>query len=186
MTESVRPTAREALIEAAFDILSKNPGATLSDIAERAGVGRATLHRHFASREDLIRTLALIAIEEMDEVADAACEDAPSHEEAFKRMLTALIPLGDRHGFLSLEPVDDDPEIAAAFQRQTDETHAMVADAKEEGLFDKAVPTQWITQAFDHLLYAAWESVKAGEVTHAQAADLAWRTLTVGLGKDKS
>ena len=182
MTNPIRPSTRDAIVEAAFDVLSRDPSAALAQVAERAGVGRATLHRHFATREDLVRALALTAIEEMDAAAEAACADATSHEDAFRRMLTVLIPLGDRHGFLSREPVDDDPAIAAEFQRQTDETREMVEGAKAEGLFDPAVPTAWITQAFDHLLYAAWESVRAGEATHAQAADLAWRTLTHGLG----
>ena len=61
----------------------------------------------------------------------------------------------------------------------------MIDRAKGEGLFDSTVPTSWIMQAFDHLLYAGWESVGAGETTPDQAADLAWRTLTSGLGTPK-
>ncbi|MEM7660643.1 MAG: helix-turn-helix domain-containing protein [Pseudomonadota bacterium] len=183
MTNSLRPTTKDAIIEAAFDVFSRDPSAPLSEISDRAGVGRATLHRHFAGRDELIRALALIAIDEMDTVAEAACENVSSHAQAFQQMLTALIPLGDRHGFLALEPINDDPDISAAFARQQRETQEMVEDAKTEGLFDKGVPTSWITQAFDHLLYAAWESVKSGETTHKQAADLAWRTLTTGLGR---
>jgi len=48
------------------------------------------------------------------------------------------------------------------------------------------ISTAWIVQAFDYLLMAAWESVRAGDVTRAQAADLAWQTLTCGLGCVKS
>ncbi len=186
MKTPLRPSTKDAIIEAAFDLLSRNPSASLGDIADRAGVGRATLHRHFAGRDDLVRALALIAIDEMDEAAEAACDNAETYADAFRRMLTALIPLGDRHGFLAREPIEDDPDIAAAFERQMRETRDMVDEAKREGVFDRAVPTDWIAQAFDHLLYAAWESVKSGETTHAQAADLAWRTLTAGLGKGKS
>ena len=183
MIKSLRPTAKEALIEAAFDVFSRDPSASLSDIVERAGVGRATLHRHFASREDLIRALALIAIEEMEAVTEAACENVSSYEEAFRRMLGALIPLGDRYGFLSREPIEDDPDIVAEFDRIKADMWKMIEEAKTEGVFDPDVSTAWIAQAFDHLLYAAWESVHAEEVTPAQAADLAWRTLTNGLGR---
>ena len=181
MSGTLRPSTRDAIIDAAFERLSRDPSVSLADIAERAGVGRATLHRHFSGRDDLIRALALIAIEEMDAAAEAACEDAESSADAFQRMLTALIPLGDRHGFLAREPIEDDPQIAAAFERQTRETHEMVEEAKAEGVFDPAVPTSWITQAFDHLLFAAWESTRTGDTTPAQAADLAWRTLARGV-----
>ena len=62
MTKSLRLSSRDAIIEAAFSVFSKNPSAALADVAERAGVGRATLHRHFASRDDLMRALSKIAI----------------------------------------------------------------------------------------------------------------------------
>lgn len=181
MQKILRPKTRDAIIEAAFEVFSRNPSAPLSEVSDRAGVGRATLHRHFPGRDELIRALALIAIDEMDDAAERACEGVASHSEAFQRMLEALIPLGDRHSFLALEPIEDDPDIADAFARQQRETSEMVDEAKAEGVFDPNVPTRWITEAFDHLLYAAWESVKSGETTHKQAANLAWRTLTNGL-----
>nr|WP_070961031.1 TetR/AcrR family transcriptional regulator [Hyphomonas sp. Mor2] len=185
MTNSIRPSTRDAIIEAAFAVFSKDPSAALSEVASRAGVGRATLHRHFASREDLIRQLAKIANDEMDEAVDAACADVTSYAEAARRSLHALIPLGDRFGFLELEPIDDDPELKAAYDRQKRETAEMVEAAKGEGLLDPSVPTSWVVQAYDHLLFAGWESVKAGETTPDQAADLAWRTLINGLGTPK-
>ncbi len=186
MQSPLRPSAKDALIEAAYTVLSQNPGASLSEVAERAGVGRATLHRHFAGRDDLVRALAQLAIREMDEAVDAACEGAQTQGDALRLSLEALIPLGDRHGFLAREPLENDPEIAAEFDRQLRETQEVVKAAQEEGVFDRAVPVAWITQAYDHLLYAAWESVKAGETTPAQAAGLAWRTLTHGLKEPSS
>lgn len=185
MTNSIRPSSRDAIIEAAFSVFSKNPSAALSDVAERAGVGRATLHRHFATREDLMGALARIASQEMDEAVETACAGATSYSEVARLALQALIPLGDRHGFLALETFADDPETQAAYAREQSETAEMVDAAKGEGLFDTSVPTSWIVQAFDHLMYAGWESVKAGETTHQQAAALAWRTLIHGLGREK-
>lgn len=185
MTISPRLSTKDAIIEAAFDLLSRDSGASLGDIANAAGVGRATLHRHFASRDDLIKTLAMLAMEEMDQAAEAACEEASSYGDALRRMLAVLIPLGDRHGFLATEPLENDPDMVAAYKRQMNETREMIEAAKKEGTFDRAVPTSWIAQSYDHLLYAGWESVKAGEVTKAQAVDLAWRTLTKGLGEAK-
>ncbi len=186
MNNSIRPTSRDAIIDAAFAVLSKDPSAALSDVATLAGVGRATLHRHFASREDLVRALARIAMADMEEAVEAACAHVESYSEATRKSLHALIPLGDRFGFLELEPLDDDPAFKREFDRQQRETAEMIDGAKREGLFDKSVPTAWIVQAFDHLLYAGWESVKAGEATPDQAADLAWRTLKSGLGVEKS
>ncbi len=182
MPDIIRPTAQEAIIDAAFTVLGKDPSAPLSEIAARAGVGRATLHRYYASRAELISALSHIAIKEMDEVAEAACADAQSHSEALQLSFQALVPLGDRYGFLMLEDVANTPDIEQEIERQQRETNMMVDAAKEEGVFGLSVPTGWITKAYDNLLYAAWDSVHTGEMTNTQASDYAWRTLTKGLG----
>ena len=183
MNKTIRLTTRDAIIEAAFAVLGKNPSAALSDVADRAGVGRATLHRHFASRDELVRALTLLAGQEMDVAVETACAPAKSYSEAVRLALQALIPLGDRHGFLALESFAADPEMQVEFDRQSRETAQLMEAAKREGLFDANIPISWLVQAFDHLIYAGWESVIAGETTEEQAAELAWRTLTTGLGR---
>ena len=45
---------RERILSAAERILEQSPSATLTDIAAAAGVARSTLHRRFASRDELI------------------------------------------------------------------------------------------------------------------------------------
>lgn len=180
---SIRPTTQTAIIEAAFEVLNADPSASVSDVATRAGVGRATLHRYFSSRGALIKGLAVIALEEMDVAVSTATKDAQSYTEAFETMFRVLVPLGDRHGFLTQETLANDPETAAAFQRQKDGMFDLIDALKKEGLFASDVPTEWINQAFDYLLYAAWDSVKRSALTQTQATDLALKTLTNGLGK---
>ena len=182
MTDSIRPSTRDALLEAAFQVLAAAPRASLSDIAARAGVGRATLHRHFPGRYDLIRALAHRAIQEIDKAAESASADAETYAAALENTLEALIPLGDRYGFLMRESLDDDPQVSAQFARQTRETKAAIEQARKEGAFDPNVPTAWIAEVYDHLLFAGWEAVKAGELTTRQATELAWRTLMSGVG----
>ncbi len=178
----IRPQARDAILEAAFQVFGRDPTASLADIAEHAGVGRATLHRHFKGRDDLMVALAHTAMRELDEAVDAATENAPTYTEALRITLAAVIPLADRQWFLSREPVEHDPEVMAGYQRQLQELTDAIDQAKAEGGFSANIPTSWIVQAFDHLVYAAWESIRTGEATPGQASELAWRTLTKGLG----
>ena len=62
-----RRTAREAILDAAVVALAESPDVPMAVIAESAGVGRATLYRHFPSRDDLIKELSLQAIRLTDE-----------------------------------------------------------------------------------------------------------------------
>jgi len=51
-----KPTASERLAQAAFALFDERgyEQATIDDIAERAGLGRATFFRHYRSKEDVI------------------------------------------------------------------------------------------------------------------------------------
>ena len=54
---AIRPATLDAIVEAAVVALGENRSASMSEIAIRAGIGRATLHRHFSTRDGLIALL---------------------------------------------------------------------------------------------------------------------------------
>ena len=105
---------------------------------------------------------------------------APSYTEGLRLAMEAVIPLAHRHMFLANEPVDD-PDLLAAYAQEEEELRASIEAAKEEGRFDRHIPTAWIAGAFNGLIYTAWEQVQAQELTPKQAATLAWQTLTKGV-----
>ena len=180
----IRPNTRDAIIEAAFLVFSERPTASLSDVAERAGVGRATLHRHFPGRADLIRALSFVAMEELDRAVEAATVAATSATDALHRALQTIVPLANRQWFLAQDWQETDPDILAAYATGRQELSTWIDAAKDEGSFASELPTAWIVDAYENLIYAAWSLVRSGEATPKQAADFAWRTLTQGLKGD--
>ncbi|MEM8630181.1 MAG: helix-turn-helix domain-containing protein [Pseudomonadota bacterium] len=174
--------SQQAIIDAAFATYAQRPTATLAEVAEAAGVGRATLHRYFPGRQDLMVALARIASAELDAAIEAATAGAESHGAALRRALFAMVPLGDRQWFLATEPVDLDLAIAADYGTAKAVLATEIDAAKAEGIFDPGVPTDWIAAAYDDLIYTAWSAVRDQKLTPNQAADLAWRTLIAGLG----
>jgi AcrR family transcriptional regulator len=68
--EKLVAAARAAFAEQGLDV-------SLDDIAKRAGVGRGTLYRHFATRDDLI---AAVFIDREAEIA-ALAEDCQQHDD---------------------------------------------------------------------------------------------------------
>jgi len=176
----INPSSRAAIIEAAFLVFNDNPGASLADVATKAGVGRATLHRHFSARQDLIDALAQIAMDELDAAVDAATADATSHIDALRVSLIAIVPLAPRQWFLSHELFEDENLI----QRYSDsmaELRATIAAAQTEGAIAADLPALWAMSVYDNLIYAAWLLVRDKEATAAQAADLAWRSFLNGV-----
>ena len=171
-----------AIREAGFAVLSRKPGASMSEVAEEAGVGRATLHRYFASRSDLVTALARLAMIELDEAIEAATAAAPSYWEALRLGMQAVIPLAHRHMFLMQEDLPD-PDIQVAFEEEAQDLRDLIDAAKAEGALRADLPTEWVAQAYEHLIYAAWEMIRREEATPRQAKDLAWDQFSKGAGQ---
>ncbi|MCF6299975.1 MAG: TetR/AcrR family transcriptional regulator [Proteobacteria bacterium] len=173
------------IIEAAFLLLNSNPRATLAEIATSAGISRATLHRHFSGREDLIKAMAVQSINETDKAAEQASKNSQSYSDALEKIFTAMIPLGSRHWFLAQQAIADIPEIKQRLIRQQNEMADAIYAAIQENLFDHQYPIEWIVQCYDHMIHAAWEMIRGQHATVKQATDLAWQTLIYGLRSDK-
>lgn len=178
---SIRVSSRTAIIEAAFDVFGRNLSAPLSEVARAAGVGRATLHRHFSSRETLVRALAKQAEAELNAAIRSATRPATSHMDGLKRAMAASIPLASRQLFLTRALPHDDPDRRRAEARDTAETIAAIEAARAEGSLPGSVPAPWAARVYDGLIYAAWEAVSAQELTPDQAARLAWSTFLDGI-----
>jgi AcrR family transcriptional regulator len=93
----MQPRAR--ILAAARHVFAQHASATLAEVAQRAGVSRATVHRHFGSREQLLRALNV--------------EAEPGARE---RALNAAIDLLARDGLahLSMDEVAAAAEVSRA------------------------------------------------------------------------
>ena len=170
------------IINAAASTLVRMPGASLQDIAEAAGVGRATLHRYFRKRDDLIKELAQIALTDTADAISSVMAEEGTASEKLKSLTAVLIPMANRYQYLSyVWSMLDDPEIYRAYNRQMGCMHDMIDACKAEGAIAATVSTRWIASAFDSLIYAAWLSLEYGEIARNDATDLVFNTLINGV-----
>lgn len=178
--------SRKALLDAAVEILSFNPGASISDIADKAGVGRATLYRHFASREELVHELAMDALCVTDEVLQPLREDKTLRgRRAIEESMRAIMPLADRfHFVLNLWAIaGNDEEVMAIYNRQLEELYVLVEEAKVDGDIAKDISTDWVVASLDALLSRAWWMISEAGYAANQAAELMIRTAFDGVAK---
>ncbi len=176
-----KTSARQALIDSAIKLLAENPGASFIEIAEAAGVGRASLYRHFPTREDLIRELSLQAIHAMDEASAHIKSDADSAVDALRLLIAAMIPLGDRFYFLTRLPVLEDEEINRQIRRQDTEMLLLIQAVQQEGGMDPKLPATWAVRIFNSLIYTAWQAIEEDGISVDEASALVLRTLMHGL-----
>lgn len=175
--------SRTALFTAASAMMANGQDPTLADIAAEAGIGRATLHRHFASRDVFINALAAWALESLEKAALRAARLATTHEQAFFAIVKALIPLGDRYHILTqLRIISTNPEILARIRAQNKDMEELVTRLQEQGIFSRAFNADWINGVLDALIYTAWQKVQSGDLAANSAYGLVTKTLKSGFG----
>ncbi len=125
--------------------------------------------------------LTLQAAEELDAAVDTAVAGCTTYTDGLRVALRAMLPLASRHMFLATDAAQTDPRVKEAYATQTRALTRDIEAARAEGTFAADIPTTWIVETYENLIYAGWAMVVAGEATPNQAADLAWRTFTQGL-----
>jgi AcrR family transcriptional regulator len=83
--------------------------ASMSDVAEAAGVARATVYRYFPNREALLDELAQAAVADVDARLASARIDEVAPEEGIARAVRALVDVGDSFVLLARERQRSDP-----------------------------------------------------------------------------
>jgi len=165
----------------AIELLSRNGHATMSEIALNAGVGRATLHRLFNNRDELIRSLQERCIKDTNAAVLASDDPGLPAIERLRNMFAATIPLGDKYTFLKHE-VANDHTVREAYSDELRWVGTLVKKLRAEGAVRDDVPAAWVVTQIDQLVWSAWSEVSAGRLAPADAPDLAIRTLINGLG----
>lgn len=82
------------LVAARAVFVEDGPEGSLDEVARRAGVGNATLYRHFGDREDLIREVATHVIAQVVDDAESALAEEDDPFQALRRCLRAAASYG--------------------------------------------------------------------------------------------
>lgn len=175
-------TTRDSLIDAAIRVFTTRPAASLSDVAESAGVKRVTLHRLIGSRDELLKEIAIRSLAEMDEACRHAVGKAESSIGALRACVEALVPIGDRCHFLWTQAaVWEEPSVVEEVARQNRELATLIDAAKSEGSIALDIPNSWIIAAIEAVVFAALNTARAGDIAVNDAGKLATRTLFAGI-----
>ena len=94
---------RNDVLAAAQRVLNADPAASTSAVAEAAGISRATLHRHFDTREALLVELGTRSLDQWEQRLDdvdveglAAAGDADRLRAALETLVLGYVDDSDR------------------------------------------------------------------------------------------
>ncbi len=98
------------ILDAAGEVLSEfGNEANMNQVADTAGVGRATLYRYFPSREALLKAMSQRVVENVGKRLEEANLEEVSFEEAIHRITRAILGLSFPSGALIEEGIGFEP-----------------------------------------------------------------------------
>lgn len=163
---------REAVIDAALELLSAQPNASMAAIAASSGVGRTTVYRHFPAREDLIRAIFERVVVE----AQAATSQVVSAERPTREVLNdlgpAIVGIGRRFQFLEgVRQLGADVVAESTFDPD-DPVRTFLLAAQRRGEVRAELPVQWMCTSINALAGATMVELGSGRVDVAEAGRL--------------
>jgi AcrR family transcriptional regulator len=179
-----RRSTKRPLLDVVAEVLVAQPGASLADVALAAGISRTTLHKQYATRDELVRAVGFRAIEIWESAVDAVAGE-PGTEAGLRKLLGAMIESGPQLTFLWRNPsLDQDEELTRRFVEVERHCLAVLNRAKAEGVLSPTVPDWWLLETVFAIVYTAAESVHNGYLAPREAPGLALNTLLHGLSAD--
>lgn len=173
----VRARTRRAILDAAIEKLTKQPSATLADIAAAANVGRTTVHRYFAERSDLIDAISHDALDKVSQGTRRARLDEGPAPAALARLCQEYFEFGDVFQLLFTMP---DLVTRPEWQDESEDDRSvlgLIERGHAEGTIDPAMSKDWLLQLLWALLYTGWEAVQEKKTPKHEALSLCLRSL---------
>lgn len=141
-----------AILEAAERVLSKDPGASMEQIAAAAGVARTTIHRRFAHRQALIDALASSAARQLVEAVEDGRPDTAPPLVALHRITANVLEVKGAWAFALELPADPGSEAAALHEDIGRRCITVLERARADKLIDEATDLHWVRRVYYALL----------------------------------
>lgn len=156
---------REQVLRSAAALLTRKSTATMDEVAKAAGIGRATLHRHFAGRDALVRALENLGIQEFEAALDTAALDEGAAPDALRRLVVAVEPSAGLLAFLVTEnQLFEGEEVNEGWNRLDARVAAFFRRGQERGEFRIDLTPAWLTEALYGLISSGAWAVQDGRV----------------------
>ena len=158
------------ILDAAVDALASDPDASMSEIARRAGVVRATIYVHFPTREALIDAVTQRAIAEVSAVIDAAEPERGDAADALRRVLASTWrELGRYHALVAITTQLPHAQVRAKHHPVLARLEPLIARGQRDGSFRSDVPAAWHLSMLMALIHAASAELQTARIPDAQA-----------------
>jgi AcrR family transcriptional regulator len=160
-----------AILDAGLDALASDPDSSMSEIARRAGVVRATIYVHFPTRTDLLDAVMEYAVGLVVESMRGAEPQRGEPVEALERVLRATWrQLGQFHGLLALNMGRlSAEELHRRHRPMLDQLEPLIERGQKKGVFRRDLPVVWHLAVLRAIVHAASTEIRGGRLPEEEA-----------------
>ena len=127
-------------MQAGLELYTLRPNASMDEVAAHAGIGRATLFRHFPNRSALLRAAGAHVIGEVEAAIDASVSADEPPLIRLRALIGVLVSAGlPLHAVFGMTDLAQDPELKSALKK-LDRAIEPVVIARN-GVFTSTMPS---------------------------------------------
>ena len=154
------------ILDAAVDALASDPEASMAEIARRAGVVRATIYVHYATREALLEAVTDRVMREAHDAIQSAEPERGDPSEALRRVVTtAWRTVGRYHALVEVNTRLPHDELRQRHRPVFDALEPLIRRGQRQGAFRSDVPPGWHVAMAIALMHAASGELRARRVS---------------------
>jgi AcrR family transcriptional regulator len=160
-----------AILDAALEALASDPDSSMSEIARRAGVVRATIYVHFPTRTDLLDAVMEYAVAQVVEAMRGAEPQRGEPVEALERVLRATWrQLAQFHGLLAMNTARlTAEELHRRHVPMLDQIEPLIERGQKQGVFRSDLPIAWHLAVVRAIVHAASAAIQGGRIAESEA-----------------
>lgn len=159
-----------AILDAALEALASDPDSSMSEIARRAGVVRATIYVHFPTRTALLDAVMDYAVGQVAEATRSAEPGRGDPVEALERVLRATWrQLAQFQGLLALNTARLSPEeLHHRHLPVLDQLQPLIVRGQKQGSFRSDLPVSWHLAVIRAIVHTASHESRSGRLAEAE------------------
>ena len=167
-----------AILDAAVQCLSRNPDASVAEIAQTAGVGRVTLYGHFPSRAELIDAVMTRAITDGDQTLGEVDLSGDPRAALDRLVRSSWLLVNQFRSILVAAQATLPPgrmrDLHSGPARRAED---LVERGQAEGAFRSDLPASWLVGTMHSVMHGAADEINAGRLDPADAGAIISATL---------
>jgi len=160
-----------AILDGALEALASDPDSSMSAIARRAGVVRATIYVHFPTRTALLDAVMEHAVGQVVDAMRGAEPRRGEPVEALERVLRATWrELARFHGLLALNTARlTAEELHRRHVPMLDQLEPLIQRGQEQGVFRSDLPVAWHLAVIRAIVHTASHEIQGGRISESDA-----------------